>query len=176
MKYFSLQEVLVAIPAALFLGIVGAFAYRLSAAAFMCALNLLKIKDYIKAKTGKSRFAFGKEDYMSFSKRKAGFILSEILGFAFSAGSGIILSLALYVLSDGIPRIYIFISVIFGFYMAMKIFEKPFVYFCSGIANTVFRALFFITYLISYLPIKIILKKKRGKRRNTTIKKNPGLP
>ncbi len=165
MKYFTLQEVLVAIPAALLLGIVGAFIYRLSAAAFICAANFFKIREYIKAKTEKRKFLFERSDYASFSNKKSGFIISEMLGFVFCVCSGIILSLALYVLSDGIPRVYIFISAIAGFYMAMKLFEKPFAYLCSCIANTFFRALFFITYLISYFPIKVILKRRRKNKR-----------
>ena len=160
MKYFSFSEILLSLPLTLILGIIFAFFYRLTIALFICFLRFTELPRYIKLKFNKGIFKFDTLGYYEFNKRKIGFILSELVNFIFLIFSGISYSITAYIVSDGIPRFYIFFLFLLGFCVSLRIFRKSFEFIANFISVCVIKSSFLIIYVILYIPIRIMIKIK----------------
>ncbi len=171
MKYFSLNELLFALPAALIVGAALAFAHALFCAilqGLLSTLELSNVKTAIKAK--KMKYIRAEKQKIKNIKRLY-FCLSEIGNCIFIIFFAVLLSVMLYIVSDGIPRGYIIIFTILTFFLISKLFRRPLdliMNFCSEIVR---RVLFYTLFIICFLPFKLHeSRKKKQKQRKKPLK------
>ena len=160
MKYFSLSEILFSLPLTLILGIIFAFIYRLTIAFFICFTRFTELPRYIKTKLDKRNFKFDILGYYEFNNRKIGFIVSEFVNFIFLIFSGAAFTVITYMISDGIPRLYIIALFLIGFFISMRILKKPLELASNLISVSVIKLLFMLIYTALYIPIRFLIKIK----------------
>ena len=157
MKYFTFSEVLFTVPVSIIFGGVFAFLYRLLISVFACISVTVKFKDYAKARLKKQSFRLNFKSYNELNKTKYAFIISEIVGFLFVIFFGISFSILLYILTDGIPRLYILLFVIASFVLSMKLLNRFLSWISFLISKILFGILFRLLYAFIYIPVKIYL-------------------
>lgn len=154
MKYFSLYEILLSIPASLIFGVCIAFFYALLTELLKSGALFLEIKKYIIAKERKTPYKFGAECKKVTVVGRTRFVLSEIFNCLFIVLCSLLFSVFIYVISDGIPRLYICVLVLSSFALCFSFFKKAFSAFSFYFVGCFIRIIFFVTYLILYFPLK----------------------
>ena len=155
MKYFTFSEVISAIPVSLLFGLAFAFLYRLLISVFLCLSVSAEFKNYLNARLNKRRYHLDFGKYNDLGKTKYSFVISEIAGFLLAVTSGIAFSVLLYILSDGIPRLYILFFVLLGFSLSIKLLHRPLNYISFLFSKLAYGVLFKALYLLVCLPIKL---------------------
>ncbi len=163
MKYFSLSETLTAVPLSFLLGTVLSLIGTLSLSVlygmkgfFALVLKNIKTKTNITAEVQTARMP-----------EIVHFIISEMLACILSVAFGIIFTVYVYIVSDGIVRIYIPILTLLGYWTFSHLFKRPLEKVFYFISLCVYKILCAVLYASSYIPlviIKKIIKRKTGNK------------
>lgn len=166
MKYFSIRELLNAAVFSFLLGGALAFIYRAFFALIECIYGFREIKAYVKAKINKSPHKFISPSSRRIENSKSGFIISEAVNLVFCLSLGPILSIAFYVLTGGVIRLYIIFLFLCGFFLSLKVFKKAFDALNRLLTGIIARIVFLMAYIIGYIPLKMIKKRQQGCKKN----------
>ncbi len=178
MKYFSLSEVLVGVPASLLLGALFACIYTFLSAFFSGLAEFfrcikskwpsnLKIKSNRTLKKKKSEV--GRKVFIktrSSDKRTAAafqLITEEVFNFFTVIFFSLIFAVFLYIVSDGVLRGYIIILTLASFFGTSRLLERPLGLICAFLSRCFSEIFLIILFIFTYIPVKIYKKSKNYK-------------
>ena len=154
MKYFSLSELLFAIPASVLLGFIFALVYSFSVSFCRSVFEksyLIKHNILFFLKNGKNNKAESKNVSKSLS-----FWACQLVSFFLIGLFGVAYSVFIYVSADGITRFYVLVLITLSFFFTKKIVNKHF----TRINNFISTLFFEILSKVITVTIKLFLKVK----------------
>ncbi len=174
MKYFSLLEVISAVPLAILLGLFAALLRVLLFALAAGSLGFLEIGTYYRCKRAKIKYKFKTNRLSELEKTRPGLIITEVVSCILNVFLSLLFCIFLYVVSDGLVRVYICIFFLLTYYLFYVWLRVPLSSIIGVPTELFWRPIFFIAYLMIMAAkgVKGVKKKREVKKKSKIQKEN----